>query len=67
MLGIFFNFSFEKYEETNFGTNEKVELKYRDRNLKSKINLEIEKMNLEILLLNTITALKVQTVINKSM
>ena len=51
----------------NKNKSEKVELKYRDRNLKNKINMEIEKMNLEILLLNTltITALKVQTVINK--
>ena len=43
--------------------------KYRDRNMKNNIHMEMEKMNLEFLLLNTLTltTTKVQTVINEFM
>ena len=44
-------------------------LQHNDRNKKFKININIEEMNLELLLLNTLTinATKVQTVINEFM
>ena len=47
----------------------KRDLQHNDRNKKLKININIEEMNLEILLLNTLTinATKVQTVINEFM
>ena len=35
--------------------SEKEDTGYRDRNLENKINLDIGKMNLEILLMNTLT------------
>ena len=48
---------------------EKVDTRYRDRNLENKINLDIGKMNLEILLMNTLMIIvwKVQTVIDQFM
>ena len=53
----------------NKNKSEKVDTRHRDRNLENKISLDIGKMNLEILLMNTltITAWKVPTVINKFM
>ena len=47
----------------------KKAISHAERNKKLKINKDIEEMNLEILLLNTltITATKVQTVINEFM
>ena len=41
--------------------------KYKDRTIRNKIHIDTEKINLEFLLLNTltITAMKVQSVINK--
>ena len=52
--------------KTLFGSKKPISIEnFKDRNINNNINEDIEEMNVEILLINTlmITAVKVQTVI----